>query len=305
MSFLNRVAAPCGEREETGSDESCLAPACHRRSRSDDGRGLNRHWWVEVGFVLALYVAYELSRRAVPSDPAAAIDHAQDVMSLESTLHIDIEWSVNSWLQSRDWLAALSGYYYETFHFVVVITTLIWLYLKRPALYRRARSVLIIASFGALLVFWFFPVAPPRLAESGLTDIVVTHNVLGAGHGVTSGLVNIYAAIPSLHVGWAVWAAVVIMRAEPHWRFRYALWLYPATTTFVVIGTANHFVVDAVAGLVTITTSAVLTRLTLPWLWRGVDDDGPSGSSQLYRVATAGPSAVPAVGVSRVPAVRC
>ena len=237
--------------------------------------GIHRHWWVEVGFVLALYVGYELSRKAVPSDPAAAIRHAHDVMSLEATLHLDIERSVNAWLQSHDWLAAATGYYYETFHFVVVIVTLIWLYIKRPALYRRARSILIIASFGALLVFWFFPVAPPRLAESGLVDVVVNHNIFGSAHGQTgAGFVNIYAAVPSLHVGWAVWAAVVIMRAEPGWRFRHALWLYPAATTFVVIGTANHYVLDAVAGLFTIAASAVLTRLTLPWLWRASDRDG-------------------------------
>ena len=251
-----------------------LVPRRRASSRDHAAPGIHRHWWVEVGFVLALYVGYELSRKAVPSDPAAAVRHAQDVMSLESTLHLGIERSVNAWLQSHDLLAALTGYYYETFHFVVVIVTLIWLYIKRPSLYRRARSVLIIASFGALAVFWFFPVAPPRLAESGLIDIVVNHNIFGSAHGQTgAGFVNIYAAVPSLHVGWAVWAAIVIMRAEPQWRFRYALWLYPAATTFVVIGTANHYVIDAVAGLGTIVLSGLITRLTLPWLWRGSDRD--------------------------------
>ena len=244
----------------------------HRRERSP---GIHRHWWVEMGFVLALYVCYELSRKAVPSDPTAAMHHAQDVMSLESALHLNIERTVNAWLQSHDWLAALSGYYYETFHFVVVISTLIWLYLKRPALYRRARTILILASFGAILVFWFFPVAPPRLAESGLTDIVVNHNIFGAAHGAGYGHVNLYAAVPSLHVGWAVWAAIVLMRAEPQWRFRWALLLYPAMTTFVVIGTANHYVLDAVAGFGTIAASALFTRFTLRSFWRNTEWELP------------------------------
>ena len=111
-----------------------------------------------------------------------------------------------------------------------------------------------------------------RLKSHNVSVIVVSHNIFGAGHGATgAGFVNIYAAVPSLHVGWAVWAALVIIRAEPQWRFRYALWLYPAITTFVVIGTANHYVIDAVAGLVTIMAGGALARLTLPGLWRTVD----------------------------------
>lgn len=260
-----------------------------RRTGGYAAPGIHRHWWVEMGFVLALYVGYELSRKAVPSDPAAALAHAREVMSLEARLHINIERSVNAWLRARNMLAALSGYYYATFHFVVVIVTLVWLYIKRPALYRRARTVLIIASFSALLVFWFFPVAPPRLAESGLTDIVVRHNVFGAAHGSTGGgFVNIYAAVPSLHVGWAVWAAVVIMRAEPRWRFRHALLLYPALTTFVVVGTANHYIVDAIAGLATIAVSGLLTRLTLPAMWRSVDEL-PAGTHGVHQLPTATP----------------
>ena len=106
-----------------------------------------------------------------------------------------------------------------------------------------------LATAAANVVFWAWPVAPPRFAVPGMTDILVTHDILGAAHphGATS-LVNLYAAMPSLHVAWAAWCAVAVVTAT-RGRWRRLAWLYPAATTFVVLASANHFLLDAAGGL--------------------------------------------------------
>ena len=161
-----------------------------------------------------------------------------------------------------DWVAVASGYYYATVHFVATIGTLIWLYRRHPELYRRARRVRAVASFSALIGYRFFPAAPPRLVDPHLTDILVTHNIFGVAHAAKSGgFVNIYAAMPSLHVGWAFWVAAAITRTSTA-RWRHAAWLYPVTTTLVVLGTANHYVLDTASGAAIVLVAALVVRLS-------------------------------------------
>ena len=106
-----------------------------------------------------------------------------------------------------------------------------------------------LATTAANVVFWTWPVAPPRFAVPGMTDVLARYRILGAGrpHGPDS-LVNLYAAMPSLHVAWAAWCAAAIVAAT-RGRWRHLAWLYPAATTVVVLATANHFLADAAAGL--------------------------------------------------------
>ncbi len=100
-----------------------------------------------------------------------------------------------------------------------------------------------------LATYWVFPLSPPRFALHGAVDTMHANPVLFAGQESVTGLANLYAAMPSLHVGWAVWCALaVVMTTRSRWW--YLAWLYPLTTTFVVLGTANHYLLDAVAGTV-------------------------------------------------------
>jgi hypothetical protein len=126
---------------------------------------------------------------------------------------------------------------------------LAWLYLRRPTAFPRLRSALVLATAAANVVFWAWPAAPPRFSVPGMTDILVDRDILGAAHprGATS-LVNLYAAMPSLHVAWAAWCALAVVTAS-RGRWRHLAWLYPAATTLVVLASANHFLLDAGGGL--------------------------------------------------------
>ena len=141
------------------------------------------------------------------------------------------------------------GYYYGLLNFIITPLVLAWLCLRRPAAFGPLRSALVLSTTAANLVFWTWPAAPPRFAVPGMTDVLDRYHILGSGdpHGPDS-LVNLYAAMPSLHVAWAAWCAAAVVIAT-RGRWRHLAWLYPAATTFVVLASANHFVLDVAAGL--------------------------------------------------------
>ncbi len=216
----------------------------------------------EVAVVAAGYPSYALVRLAVRASRPAAIAHAAGLWRAERWLHVDIEPSLNHLAAARPELAETVGYYYGLAHFIVTPLVLAWLWLRRPAVFGRLRSALVLATTAANVVFWTWPVAPPRFAVPGVADVLVRYRILGAGdaHGPDS-LVNLYAAMPSLHVAWAAWCAVAIVAAT-RGQWRHLAWLYPAATTFVVLATANHFVLDAAAGLAVTVLGLLATRAT-------------------------------------------
>jgi hypothetical protein len=203
----------------------------------------------ELATIGAGYGAYALVRLAIHAGRHAAFGHAAQLWQAERRMHLTVEPYLNHLTAARPWLADAAGYYYGLPHFLVTPLVLAWLYLGRPAAFGRLRSALVLATVAANVVFWAWPAAPPRFSVPGMTDILVTRDILGAAHphGATS-LVNLYAAMPSLHVAWAAWcaAAVVITTCS---RWRHLAWLYPAATTFVVLASANHFLLDAAGGL--------------------------------------------------------
>ena len=203
----------------------------------------------ELATIGAGYLGYALVRLAIHADRQAAFAHAAQLWQAERRMHLRIEPWLNGLAAAHPALAEAAGYYYGLLHFLVTLLVLAWLYWRRPAAFGRLRSALVLATTAANVVFWAWPAAPPRLAVPGMTDILVTHDILGAAdpHGATS-LVNLYAAMPSLHVAWAAWCATAIVITTRS-RWRHLAWAYPAATTLVVLASANHFLLDAAGGL--------------------------------------------------------
>jgi hypothetical protein len=219
---------------------------------------------LELATIGAGYGAYSLVRGSLPAHRTEAYAHAGQLWRAEQWLHINIEPALNHFASAHALLGETIGYYYGLLHFIVTPLVLIGLFLFRPTSFPRLRSALVIATVSAILVFWQWPLAPPRFAVPGMTDILAAHNILGAAnpHSV-AGVVDLYAAMPSLHVGWATWCAIAVVTAT-RTRWRYLVWLYPAATTFVVLATANHFVLDAVAGVAIMGFGLLVTRRGLP-----------------------------------------
>lgn len=215
--------------------------------------------YLELAIIGIGYYVYSLGRVAAPEKESVAMFHAQQIMDLQEMLRIDIELVANEIVTSMDWLADAFGYFYGTAHFVVTPGVLIWLYFRRPGSYARLRSAITITTISALVCYWLWPLAPPRFALPGTTDTLIDRNIFGAGNpDGPSGMVNLYAAMPSLHVAWSYWVAMaVLLTTTTVWRR--LVWLYPIATVVVVVGTANHFILDAVGGLLVVMLGLFMT----------------------------------------------
>jgi len=207
----------------------------------------------ELALLVALYAAYSATRFVVGGDWGAARHHARDILEVEQWLHIDVEQAINHWVTPITPITVFSAYWYATMHFVVTWTVLIVLYLRRPSLYRPARTALFAATFIALLGYMFYPTAPPRLT-AGYIDTVAATSQYGWWPSAAeqaqnaSTVTNQVAAMPSMHVGWALWVSVVLAcMARRRW-LKIVAFGYVTMTTAVVVLTANHWLLDAVAG---------------------------------------------------------
>jgi PAP2 superfamily len=218
-------------------------------------------WWQEIGFILIIYFLYSLVRDAVPSHEISAYKHARTVLSIEHHLHINIELTLNTFVGHRAWLAYSANYYYSTLHFVVTIGVLIWLYARHPLRYRAIRTVLIITNLLALIGFWFISVAPPRLLPGYVDTLVKFHTWGSLASPAVAKVSNQFAAMPSLHIGWSLWCGVALVSTARRTWVRVLGALYPWVTFLVIVGTANHYVLDAVAGAATLCLAVGIQRL--------------------------------------------
>lgn len=205
---------------------------------------------LEIAMLAAAYLAYSAIRNAVPDQAAAAVARAWDLLRFEQSLQIDIELAINEAINSVTWLIVAMNYFYATMHFVVTIGVLVWLYRWHPGRYRPMRTALLITTALALLGYFFYALAPPRLLPGvDYIDTVVVHNTWGSmASGDLQSLSNQYAAMPSMHAGWSLWCGLAIVVFARNYWVKVAGALYPVMTLVVIVATANHFVLDAVVG---------------------------------------------------------
>lgn len=209
---------------------------------------------IELGLLGLLYVVYSAGRLVADADLGAATAHAYDVLHIEAMLHLDVERYANQALGAVPLLALLGSYWYSLLHYVVTPAVLIWAYRSHPWHYRRVRNALVIGSAIGLIGFTLIPMAPPRMLPGYVDTLATTaqHGWWGGDASAPRGLgalTNQLAAMPSLHVGWALWCAWVVAMLARRRLVRIAAFAYPLGTTLVVIGTANHYVLDAVGGI--------------------------------------------------------
>jgi hypothetical protein len=220
---------------------------------------------VEISLIGLCYWAYTLTRNAVPAHEVAAMHRAEAVLRIERALHVNIELAVNQAVASVRPLAIGMNYYYATLHFVVTIGVLVWLYVRRPAHYRAASTVLFGTTGLALVGFYLFALAPPRfLSSAGFVDTVAVLHTWGSyASGDLAAMSNQYAAMPSLHISWSLWSALTVFLLTRRTWVRVLAALYPVATLAVILGTANHFVFDALGGVVVLGAGFGLQRLLL------------------------------------------
>lgn len=202
----------------------------------------------EAALVAGLYAVYESARGLVDADRATAIAHARSVASLERSMHVFIEPNVQHFFLGSGVVLRALGLLYVSAHLAITVAVLAWLYARRPALFVRARTALLAASMVALAGYLFYPTAPPRLAGLGIVDTVTSSNHLEIQNGLISALYNPYAAMPSMHFGYALTIAVALAAATRRRFARVAVFAYPLLILIAIVSTGNHFLLDAAAG---------------------------------------------------------
>ena len=221
----------------------------------------------ELALLAALYVAYSASRLLADPGPGEAVGNARDLLHLEAALHLDVERWLNDGLGALPVLPLVASYWYSLLHYVVTPAVLVWVYRAHPGRYRVARNSLVAGSAIGIAGFTLLPMAPPRMLP-GYVDTLASTSGSGwwgsdasAPRGLGA-LTNELAAMPSLHVGWAVWCAAVVLLCTRRRLVRVLAVGYPVLTTLVVVATANHYLLDAVAGVAVIAAgAAVAVRL--------------------------------------------
>ncbi|MEU0965135.1 bifunctional glycosyltransferase 87/phosphatase PAP2 family protein [Streptomyces sp. NPDC005917] len=257
VPFLSRAAAEFARPIPTDYAEP--VPARFRRVPLTPSlrRVLTRpNLFLELVAIRLVYFAYQQIRLAAAGDGdgtsgrARAEHHGHQILGIERFLHLDIEHWVNRTVYGTGLLRDFFDFYYESFHFVVPLTVLAVLCVRRPVDYRWARTALGFATAFALIGFWLYPLAPPRLMP-GLGVIDTVHGPQDfdqPDYGTLTQLTNQYAAMPSLHFGWSLWCGIVIAVVAPkRWMKALGL-LHPLFTVSAIIATGNHWVLDAVGG---------------------------------------------------------
>jgi hypothetical protein len=218
----------------------------------------------ELALIAALFLVYKVARVAANGHVAEAFGNARAIWDAERWLHLPGELAVQQVLLGGDTLIGVANSYYAYVHFPATVVCLIWLYRFRPAHYRWTRNVIVLLTAAALAVHFVVPLAPPRmLTETGMLDLGRLYGPAVYGPPETDQISNQYAAMPSLHVGWALLVAIALIAATTG-RYR-GLWLlHPMITLLVVVATGNHYWMDALAAAALLAGACALLRHQRP-----------------------------------------
>jgi PAP2 superfamily len=239
----------------------------------------------QFALFLVAYQGYQVVRGLADGKEALAIANGERVIDLERSLGSFFEPGLQQALLDQGWLIDAANYMYLNTQFVITVGFLVWLYLFRIGHFYFVRNMFLVAMGLALVGYAAFPTAPPRFfPEAGFTDTIASVANVDQDTGAVSLLVNPYAAVPSMHIAFALMIAVpgrVLSRAAAARLFWSA---YPLLVFFVIVVTANHYWFDAAAGaavacLAALTADRVLGRIRPErWGWRPADTQ-PAGEA--------------------------
>jgi membrane-associated phospholipid phosphatase len=213
----------------------------------------------EIAIAVGAYLIYFAVRGATQGNPARAIDNAHHLVDFEQWLGIFIESDVQRLVDGTGFLIDMTNWIYIWGHWPVIAVVAVWLIVYRPKDYRLVRNAFLISGGVGLVIFATFPVAPPRLADLGFVDTITDRSNAYRILQPTA-FVNQYAAMPSLHLGWDLLIGIAIVAYAP-WFLKVLGVLLPIGMAFAIIATANHFIIDGVAG-----TALALLALWAAWL---------------------------------------
>lgn len=261
-------------------------------------------WWKELLVIGTFYALYTMTRNRFGSIqvsdtdvPLHAFNNAVKMIRVERALGLYHEESIQEWFLPYEWFIQLLNTYYGTAHFVVTISVFIVLYRRRKDVFPFYRNTLAAMTGLAIVGFALFPLMPPRLLDAPCPPVdfgaaCIEHELRNYNGATSFGFVdtmkefggpwdfsdtkaaklsNQYAAMPSLHIGWASWSAIAIFPLARRRWVKIAVLLYPASTLFTIIVTGNHYWIDGIGGLIVLGFGALLGAKMHNWNQRRLD----------------------------------
>lgn len=202
----------------------------------------------ELLIVFLLLHVYDYIKSLESVRMTVSLRNGLDVLSAERWLHVDVEQTANQWLSLHESMSTLLVWWYQYSHISGTMAVLTCCYLWFPQIYRSARNSLVLTNCVGMLVYVVLPVMPPRLLPgAGFVDSVAAAG-FGPSHGGAVEPAQ-FAAMPSLHLAWATWVALVAFAMLRSSSKRGLVFLYPVLTGIAVVTTGNHYVLDVVAGV--------------------------------------------------------
>lgn len=201
----------------------------------------------EVGVVLVALLVNLLARWFTLDEHDVAVANAHELLALQERLDLDWEHAAQDAVEAQPWLGTFASWFYVWGYLPAVALALVVLFVRRPRDYARLRNALLVGGLVGLPAYVLWPLAPPRLTDLGYTDTVASSLVEGAARPV--GIANEIAAMPSFHVGYLVIVSVVVWRLSRSLLLRAWCVLHPLVMCWVVLATANHWVLDLPAGV--------------------------------------------------------
>ncbi len=221
----------------------------------------NLHFWNQLLVAVGFYVVYTYIGDIAKASYSRALKNSLSEVRLERSFGVFVEEKVQHFFLQVPTLIKFADLYYVTVHFVLPVVILVLLFRRDGTRFRMYRNVFALVTIIGFVVYLFFPVAPPRLLPHhfGFVDTLARYGGAGKLDGYLMAEVgDPYGAMPSLHFAWAMWCTVAGLAVLRSTLARVLLWIHPFLTIWVVIVTANHFIVDVVAGAVTVVLSMLL-----------------------------------------------
>jgi membrane-associated phospholipid phosphatase len=203
----------------------------------------------QIGLFLLAYLVYSAARFVTIGDLPSARDHAEWIVDLERSTGTGVEASVQHAL-SGTWAIWILNHLYLIAQLGVIPAALIFLYRRNQTLYATLRNTILATWLISVPVYGLFPVAPPRLADIGISDTITQGTNFAMDSSFTTSFYNELAAVPSLHVGFAVAVGFALFAALKNPALKFVALLWGPVIGLAVVATGNHFVFDIVAGIV-------------------------------------------------------
>jgi hypothetical protein len=223
---------------------------------------------VQLSLFVMADILYETVRGIAESNPATAFSNARTIVDFEQSTGLFFEQGLQTWAMGQRVLIDCANFMYVNSHFVMTTGALVWLYLRHNDRFYFVRNMFMVAMGLALVGYVLMPTAPPRFfPELGFVDTIAYYVNVKHDSGLVALFFNPYAAVPSMHVAFALMISVPALLVVRN-RVAKVLWaLYPLLVTFVVVVTGNHWFMDAVAGAFVAGTSALVATHVLSRLW--------------------------------------